>query len=108
MILTRSKSPSLQAFQISKTQLKTLILTFESEFCVWILANVNGLLVLAVFHIPQFVIVGVPLEQEIAHLAETIVCCVMQRSPLTHVQSINIGLVHQKVFNALVVSSLGR
>ena len=85
-----------------------LILTFESEFCVGVLANVNGLLILAVFHIPQFVIVGVPLEQEIAHLPKPVVCCVMQRRPLTHVQRIDIGLVHQKVLNALVVPSLGR
>ena len=65
-----------------------MFLTFESEFGVGVLAYVNGLLVLRVLHVSELFMVSVPLEQQVADLAEAVVGGVVQRRPLAHIPRI--------------------
>ena len=67
-----------------------MFLTFESEFGIGVLADVNGFLVLCVFHVSELLMIRVPLEQQVAHLAEAVVGGVVQRRPLAHVTRIDV------------------
>lgn len=51
----------------------------------------DGLLVLSVFHVTKLFIVGVPLEQEVAHFPEPIVGSIVEGGPLAHITRVDVG-----------------
>jgi hypothetical protein len=84
-----------------------IYITFESEFGIRVLANMNSLLILCVLHVSEFFVVGVPLEQEVADLAEAVVGGVVQGRPLAHVTRIDVRTRGQQQLHTLQVPSLG-
>ena len=82
------------------------MLTLEALFGFGVLAYVYGFLFLGVFHVAQAVIIGFPLEKEVAHLFEPVIRAIVHRRPLPHVLRVDVRPARQEKGDRVQVAPL--
>jgi hypothetical protein len=65
----------------------------ETLLGLWVLSDINRILVLRVFHFSKDVFVSFPFEEVVTNFPMTIISSIMERGPLSEVLSINIAFI---------------